>query len=84
MEEETPDERTIQIPFLAGAANEKTIDLAFALTEKQDGGTVNTRFFMPVATENPVTGEGETKLSDARRVTFGSLQFQHFIGACRN
>ena len=48
-EDGTPGARMIEIPYLTGAANEKTIDLAFALTEKQDGGTVNTRFFMPIA-----------------------------------
>ena len=74
----------IQIPYLTGAANEKTVDLAFALTEKQNGGTVNTRFFMPIATENPHTGVPETSLMDAREVNFGELQFHHFIGACRN
>ena len=74
----------IEIPYLTGAAFEKTIDLAFALTEKQDGGRVETRFFMPIRSENIATGNCETSLLDARQVSFGELQFHHFVGACRN
>ena len=74
--------RFIEVPYLTGAANEKTIDLAFALTEKHDGGTVSTRFFMPVARE--LLGASETYLVDAREVRHGELQFHSFIGACRN
>jgi hypothetical protein len=74
----------MEIPSLAGAANEQTIDLAFALTDRHDHGTVNTRFFMPVAQENILTGVPGTRLQDAREVTFGDLQFHHFVGACRN
>ena len=74
----------IEIPYLTGAANEKTIDLAFAQTKKQDGGRVETRFFMPIRSENIATGNCETSLLDARQVNFGELQFHHFVGACRN
>ena len=72
----------IDIPYLAGAANEKTIDLAFALTEKREGGTISTRFFMPVRAEN---GDGliETSLTDAREASVGGLQFHHFVGSVR-
>ena len=42
----------MEIPYLAGPANEQTIDLAFALTDRHDNGIVNTRFFMPVAQES--------------------------------
>ena len=80
---ETFGPHTMEIPYLAGAANEQTIDLAFALTDRHDNGTVNTRFFMPVAQESR-TGEPETRLQDAREVTIGELQFHHFVGACRN
>ena len=74
----------IEIPYLTGAANEKRIDLAFAQTKKQDGGRVETRFFMPIRSENIATGNCETSLLDARQVNFGELQFHHFVGACRN
>ena len=74
----------IEIPYVAGASNEQTIDLAFALTEKHHKGSVNTRFFMPVASENALTGVPETSLTDAREVRLGDLEFYSFVGACRN
>ena len=80
---ETVGPRQMEIPYLSGASNEQTIDLAFALTDRHDKGIVNTRFFMPVATESR-SGEPETRLQDAREVVFGELQFHHFVGACRN
>ena len=59
----------IEIPYRTGAANEKTIDLAFALTEKHDGGRVETRFFMPVPKKALRRGRCETSLLDARQVS---------------
>lgn len=71
----------MELPYLAGNAHEHIVDVAFALTEKKEGGVIDTTFYIPIAEEDE--GCLQTRLVDARQARFGAnsdLQFYCFIG----
>ena len=67
------------IPYLAARDTQQEVDLAFAMVmDKTESGSHETRFFMPVATDDTVH-----ELMDASNVTFGDQCFRCFVGALR-
>ena len=76
--------KSIDTPWLASSRETQTVDLAFATVENStDSEEMLSRFYMPLA-QTEGRHHQETKLMDAREVTFGDLSFSHFEGAMRN
>lgn len=72
------------IPMLHGAANKMEIDLAFAQVDTSSSSeNTPARFFMPIVTEDD-NGETVHALTEARKVTFGTKEFLHFVGVRRS